>query len=155
MRPRRIVEGHILERNRPFGTGRDQLGLSRVLHLVLGIQKLHQPLSGPRCPLQLRPDLGQGAHRARHHDRIDHKLHQRTDRHAASGHIMHPDPQDPHHAREDQRDHDHRHDGPRRDTDPRAVETFFGQVGKLTAAQILMGKGLHGLHRQKRFRRIA
>ena len=155
IRPRRIGERDIIKRQLTAHRFRQGLRLHRVAHAIVGLQQLHQTLRCACGTLQLAPDFRERRDRACHHHRVDHKLHQGALAHGAKAHIIRPDPQHADNAGKHQKDHNHSEPRPRLDAPFGHLIRGLGHLREMLAAQILMGKGLHGLHRAQSLARIA
>ena len=155
IRPRGIGEAHVIKGNlAPDRVGKWG-GVGGVLYPVGGAQKFLQAFGGPCGALQLAPDFRQGRHGPRHHDRIDHELHQCPGAHFICPHIARAHPQHAHHAGKDQKDHDHGHRRPGGDPAFGRIKAFFRHITEPLAALIFVGESLHRLHAQQRLGGIA
>ena len=131
------------------------LGVGGVFDRVIGLKQLNQPLSCARSPLQLTPDLRERGHSARHHHRVDDKLHQGTGGHHIRADITRADPQNSYNARKGEEDHNRGQQRPDHDPALGRVIRQLCHFGERGAAGVFMGKGLNGLHRRQAFGGIA
>ena len=118
-------------------------------------QQFNQSFGCPSCALKFAPNLGEGGNGTGNHDRVNHELHQFTDRDDARLNVRRPHPQEAHDGAEGHENNNRRQDGTGRDTLSRGVKAVFGDAVKMAAANAFMGECLNRLRAKQLFGRIA
>ena len=113
LRPRRIGEAHVAQRDVAARRLRQGLRMARRGDLRREPEDLEQPLGGARGLRDVAPDLAQFAERAGGEGGVKHELAERARRDRARQHVMRAVPENEDDAGENEEDRDRGEDGAR------------------------------------------
>ena len=152
VRPRRVMENDVLERQPPAHGAERGRGTIGLLDRGLRREQLADALHRARGALHVAPHFGERADRSRRHHGVQHELAQHAGGERAREHALRADPEHERDRAEHEHDHECRQQRTRADAPACGRERAIHRVAEARALGGLAHVGLDGLDRVQRFR---